>query len=97
MIRGGLFSSGWLRIMAWGMVSFTANGGDTCWVSSPILSEADWEAVQTGDAARTGHCSFKAFSLEIKSAAGAGTESPRRCAGFEYPLHPPNLQWCGPV
>ncbi len=48
----GFFSSGWLRKTATGMVNFAANGGHARWVTSPILSEADWEALQTGDAAR---------------------------------------------
>lgn len=48
----GFFSSGWLRIAAKGMVPFAANGGRGRWVTSPILSEVDWEALQMGDAAR---------------------------------------------
>lgn len=48
----GFFSSGWLRIAAKGMVPFATNGGRGRWVTSPILSEADWEALQMGDAAR---------------------------------------------
>jgi superfamily II DNA or RNA helicase len=49
----GFFSSGWLRVAAKGMVAFAANDGRARWVTSPILDEADWEALQTGDAART--------------------------------------------
>ena len=48
----GFFSSGWLRLTATGMVKFAANGGRARWVTSPILSEADWAALQTGKAAR---------------------------------------------
>jgi len=48
----GFFSSGWLRMAAQGMARFAANGGRARWVTSPILSEADWEALQTGSAAR---------------------------------------------
>lgn len=48
----GFFSSGWLRMTAIGMVNFAAHGGRARWVTSPILSEADWEALQAGDAAR---------------------------------------------
>jgi hypothetical protein len=51
----GYFSSGWLRIAAKGMVQFAANGGHARWVTSPILDAADWEALQTGDAARMDH------------------------------------------
>jgi hypothetical protein len=49
----GFFSSGWLRIAAQGMVAFAANGGRSRWVTSPILNEHDWEAMQTGDSARS--------------------------------------------
>ena len=35
------------------MVQFAANGGRARWVTSPILDTADWEALQTGNAART--------------------------------------------
>lgn len=48
----GYFSSGWLRLAADGMVSFAANSGRARWVTSPILSERDWEALQLGEAAR---------------------------------------------
>ena len=48
----GFFSSGWLRTNAEGMLGFAANGGRGRWVTSPILAEADWEALQSGDAAR---------------------------------------------
>jgi superfamily II DNA or RNA helicase len=49
----GYFSSGWFRIAAHGMVEFAAQGGRARWVTSPILTEDDWQALQTGDAART--------------------------------------------
>lgn len=48
----GYFSSGWLKDNAQGMLSFAANSGRGRWVTSPILSEEDWEALQSGDAAR---------------------------------------------
>ena len=34
------------------MLRFASNGGQGRWVTSPILAEADWEALQSGDAAR---------------------------------------------
>lgn len=49
----GFFSSGWLRVNAAGMVAFAANAGRARWVTSPILSPADWEALRTGDEARS--------------------------------------------
>src|SRR5258708_19831662 len=54
----GFFSSGWLRINSRGMVAFANNGGRARWVTSPILSEADWAALQDGHAARTDQILF---------------------------------------
>ena len=49
----GYFSSGWVKLAAKGMVEFATNGGRARWVTSPKLSEADWEALKAGDAAKT--------------------------------------------
>jgi len=49
----GFFSSGWLRINCHGMVDFANNGGRARWVTSPILDEADWEALEAGNRARS--------------------------------------------
>jgi len=49
----GFFSSSWLRINSKGMVAFANNGGRARWVTSPILDEADWEALLAGNTART--------------------------------------------
>src|SRR5437879_1334358 len=48
----GFFSSGWLRINSNGMVAFANNGGRARWITSPILDEADWEALKAGNTAR---------------------------------------------
>jgi superfamily II DNA or RNA helicase len=48
----GFFSSGWLRLAAQGMTAFAGNGGRARWVTSPILSKEDWDALQVGEAAR---------------------------------------------
>jgi superfamily II DNA or RNA helicase len=48
----GYFSSGWLRENAKGMATFAENGGQARWITSPILSEKDWEYLQKGDRAR---------------------------------------------
>ena len=48
----GYFSSGWLRTNVEGMVAFAENGGKARWITSPILAEDDWNALQVGDAAR---------------------------------------------
>jgi superfamily II DNA or RNA helicase len=48
----GFFSAGWLRVAAEGMAAFACNSGRARWVTSPILSEKDWQALQLGEAAR---------------------------------------------
>jgi superfamily II DNA or RNA helicase len=48
----GFFSAGWLRVAAEGMATFARNSGRARWVTSPILSEEDWQAMQMGEAAR---------------------------------------------
>ncbi len=48
----GFFSASWLRLAAKGMTEFAANSGRARWVTSPILGEADWEALQEGSEAR---------------------------------------------
>jgi hypothetical protein len=61
----GYFSSGWLRANAEGMVKFAANGGKGRWVTSPILAEEDWDALQSGDAARRDPTLRKALERNI--------------------------------
>jgi len=48
----GFFSAGWLRVTAQGIVAFARNSGRARWVTSPILSEDDWQALQLGETAR---------------------------------------------
>ncbi len=49
----GFFSSGWLRMASQGLLSFAQNGGRARWVTSPILSPTDWQALCRGDEARS--------------------------------------------
>ncbi len=63
----GFFSSGWLRLAAKGMVDFAANGGRARWVTSPILSEADWAALEMGEAARDDPVLRAALSRNIEA------------------------------
>lgn len=52
-LRGvGFFTSGWLRLAAQGMMVFITGGGSARIVVSPILDEADWEALQFGESAK---------------------------------------------
>ena len=61
----GFFSAAWLRLAAKGMVQFAANSGWARWVTSPILSEADWLAMQRGEAARHDDNLRQALELSI--------------------------------
>lgn len=66
--RGGV-SSGWLRITARGMGQFAANGGRGRRVTSSVLNEVDWEALQTGDSARTDSILHAALERNIPELA----------------------------
>jgi superfamily II DNA or RNA helicase len=48
----GYFSSGWVRMASEGLIPFAKNNGHARWITSPILDERDWEAIQLGDVAR---------------------------------------------
>lgn len=61
----GFFSAAWLRLAAIGMVAFAANSGRARWVTSPILSEPDWEALQEGSAARQDSVLKQALEVSI--------------------------------
>jgi superfamily II DNA or RNA helicase len=62
----GYFSAAWLRLAAKGMTVFAANGGQARWVTSPILGEADWEALKQGDEARLDCILKKSLQINIK-------------------------------
>jgi superfamily II DNA or RNA helicase len=62
----GFFSASWLRLAAAGMASFASNGGRARWVTSPILSEDDWKALQLGEAARTDAVLRRIIERDIK-------------------------------
>lgn len=63
----GFFSASWLRLAALGMADFAANSGRARWVTSPILGEADWEALQEGSAARTDETLKLAMEVNLQS------------------------------
>ncbi len=67
----GFFSSGWLRAAAAGMIPFAANSGRARWVTSPILDEADWQAMQDGNNARYDETLRRALSCNISDLAKA--------------------------
>lgn len=61
----GFFSAAWLRLAAKGMTVFAAYGGRARWVTSPILSEADWNALQEGSAAREDETLKRAMEVNL--------------------------------
>ena len=63
----GYFSSGWLRLAANGMTAFANNAGHARWITSPILQSSDWDALQTGDAARHNTVLYEAVKHNIVS------------------------------
>lgn len=65
----GYFSAGWLRLTAHGMVVFAGNGGRARWVTSPILDEDDWIALQQGAAARQDLALWTALERNISELA----------------------------
>ncbi len=48
----GFFSSSWIRLAAKGLLGLIHNQGRARWITSPILSEDDWQALWTGSQAR---------------------------------------------
>lgn len=65
----GFFSSGWLRMIAQGMVQFAKNEGRARIITSPVLEEADWQALQVGDAARNDILLYSALVQNIRDLA----------------------------
>ncbi|BCS52635.1 hypothetical protein [Geobacter sp. SVR] len=49
------------------MADFAANSGQARWVTSPILGEADWKALQEGSAARTDEALKMAMEVNLQS------------------------------
>lgn len=48
----GYFSSGWIRSAARGLTALAERGGTAKWIMSPILDEADLEAIEKGSEAK---------------------------------------------
>lgn len=63
----GYFSSGWLQAAAQGLVEFAARAGTARWVTSPILSQADWEALRSGYDARADEVLQRALLRNIET------------------------------
>jgi DNA phosphorothioation system restriction enzyme len=63
----GYFSSGWIQAASEGLLAFAANGGTARWVTSPILSLADWEALRSGYEARADEALRRAMLRNIET------------------------------
>jgi len=63
----GYFSSGWLREAVGGMAAFASRAGRARWVTSPLLSEADWRALYAGEIARHDEVIREALISSIRS------------------------------
>lgn len=61
----GYFSSGWLRVNAQGMREFAEHDGVARWVTSPILSQQDWDAMLAGEKARRDEALRESLMLSI--------------------------------
>ncbi len=48
----GFFRTSWIRSAARGIAELADNGGKAKWLTSPILSEDDWEVIKTADEAK---------------------------------------------
>ena len=70
----GFFSAGWIRINAVGLAGLVRNGGHARWVTSPILSREEWEALRKGKEAADNQALSQALhrsldDLEVSLAA----------------------------
>lgn len=61
----GYFSSAWIRENSKGLYQFAANGGRARWITSPMLSEKDWQAMRLGDEGRTDEIVRSRILLDI--------------------------------
>jgi hypothetical protein len=65
----GYFSSGFFRNVAAGLIDFAANEGHIRMIASPILDEADWEALNVGEQARWDVSLRKILQRDIENLA----------------------------
>ena len=65
----GYFSSGWIKENFEGMSGFASNGGKARWITSPILSKEDWDALLLGSNAKEDELLKDALEREIETLA----------------------------
>lgn len=69
-LRGvGYFSSGWMRLASQGLQALVENGGHARIVVSPVLDAADWQAIQTGNAAMATHALYRSLAINVDELA----------------------------
>jgi DNA phosphorothioation system restriction enzyme len=63
----GYFSSGWIKAASKGLLAFAKNKGKARWLTSPVLSENDWKALELGHSAQTSPILKKAILASIQN------------------------------
>ena len=72
----GYFSSSWLRRVAEGLAAFATHGGKMRLLTSPIISQQDWTALQDGNRARLDKELMRSLRIEVEDLAKYSSESP---------------------
>jgi superfamily II DNA or RNA helicase len=78
----GYFTTNWARSAARGLAALAANGGTARWLTSPQLSEADWEALQHGAEARDDAVLRDALADTISDLEHELTAEPRNAVAW---------------
>jgi len=61
----GFFRASWIRSAARGMANLAENGGTAKWLTSPILSEDDWEMIKKADKAKRDQILYESLQDDI--------------------------------
>ncbi len=61
----GYFSSSWIKKNSIGLSQFAENDGHARWVTSPILSKSDWQAICLGSKARQDEILYEILAISI--------------------------------
>lgn len=72
----GFFSSGWLTVACDGLCELADNEGVGQIVMSPIISEKDWEAMQTGESAKKDEALYAVLCKSIEDLSKTMKEEP---------------------
>jgi len=67
----GYFTTNWLESAARGITELADNGGTAKWITSPILDEADWEAIKTGNKAKRDRTLRTSLSETVENLSSA--------------------------